>query len=169
MWVSGAWEFEEGGSLSIGDDVQSKGWIESVVEKKGKDGREGLYVTAQREVRRAPGDSASLKEWRTHLYRPPLAMGDDLVKAGEIKAPTISPPSTSTTPTSNSNPRTPRREFADFVLPFLPTPSMLFRFSALTFNTHRIHWDIKYCLEVEKRLGSSAPSPPQHLRTSFDS
>ena len=28
--------------------------------------------------------------------------------------------------------------------------TQLFRFSALTFNPHRIHYDIKYCQNVEK-------------------
>ena len=30
-----------------------------------------------------------------------------------------------------------------------PTPALLFRFSALTFNAHRIHLDKQYCREVE--------------------
>ena len=30
-----------------------------------------------------------------------------------------------------------------------PTPSLLFRFSALTFNAHAIHLDPQYCREVE--------------------
>ena len=32
-------------------------------------------------------------------------------------------------------------------------PVMLFRFSALTFNSHRIHYDLPYCIEVEKIPG----------------
>lgn len=32
----------------------------------------------------------------------------------------------------------------------LPDPVMLFRYSALTFNGHRIHYDRQYCREVEK-------------------
>ena len=31
----------------------------------------------------------------------------------------------------------------------IPTPSLLFRFSALTFNAHRIHLDKEYCREAE--------------------
>lgn len=31
----------------------------------------------------------------------------------------------------------------------LPTPVLLFRYSALTFNAHRIHYDAAYCREVE--------------------
>ena len=30
-----------------------------------------------------------------------------------------------------------------------PTPVLLFRYSALTFNSHRIHYDVDYCRDVE--------------------
>lgn len=33
--------------------------------------------------------------------------------------------------------------------PFLPTSTTLFRYSALTFNGHRIHYDADYCRDVE--------------------
>jgi 3-methylfumaryl-CoA hydratase len=35
----------------------------------------------------------------------------------------------------------------------VPDPIMLFRFSALTFNSHRIHYDAQYSTEVEKLPG----------------
>lgn len=37
----------------------------------------------------------------------------------------------------------------DFFIEMVPTPALLFRFSALTFNAHAIHLDKKYCQEVE--------------------
>jgi len=37
----------------------------------------------------------------------------------------------------------------DFAAAFTPTKSLLFRFSALTFNAHSIHLDPQYCREVE--------------------
>ena len=36
-----------------------------------------------------------------------------------------------------------------FSVSLTPSPSLLFRFSALTFNAHRIHLDKSYCQEVE--------------------
>ena len=33
--------------------------------------------------------------------------------------------------------------------PFTPDSTTLFRYSALTFNGHRIHYDVDYCREVE--------------------
>jgi len=38
---------------------------------------------------------------------------------------------------------------ARFSKPFCPDPTLLFRYSALTFNGHRIHYDLAYCREVE--------------------
>ena len=40
-------------------------------------------------------------------------------------------------------------ESVDFKYEFFPTPTMLFRFSALTFNAHRIHIDKEYATQVE--------------------
>lgn len=38
---------------------------------------------------------------------------------------------------------------ARFSKRYLPTATMLFRYSALTFNSHRIHYDADYCRDVE--------------------
>lgn len=37
----------------------------------------------------------------------------------------------------------------DYSVSLTPTSSLLFRFSALTFNAHKIHLDPQYCREVE--------------------
>lgn len=37
----------------------------------------------------------------------------------------------------------------DYSIKITPTPALLFRFSALTFNAHAIHLDRKYCQELE--------------------
>ena len=36
---------------------------------------------------------------------------------------------------------------------------LLFRYSALTFNTHRIHYDRKYCMEEEGYEGLLVHAP----------
>jgi 3-methylfumaryl-CoA hydratase len=40
-------------------------------------------------------------------------------------------------------------EAASVTKPFTPDSTMLFRYSALTFNGHRIHYDVDYCRNVE--------------------
>jgi 3-methylfumaryl-CoA hydratase len=40
-----------------------------------------------------------------------------------------------------------------------PTPTLLFRFSALTFNAHRIHYDHPYATEIEGYEGLVVHGP----------
>ena len=45
---------------------------------------------------------------------------------------------------------------SDFERRYTPSRVALFRFSALTFNSHKIHYDTVYTKEVEGRPGTSA-------------
>jgi 3-methylfumaryl-CoA hydratase len=47
----------------------------------------------------------------------------------------------------------------DAVREVLPTPALLFRYSALTFNTHRIHYDHPYACRVEGYRGLVVHGP----------
>lgn len=42
---------------------------------------------------------------------------------------------------------------SDFAFSYVPTDTTLFRFSALTFNAHRIHLDKEYAQNVEGLQG----------------
>jgi 3-methylfumaryl-CoA hydratase len=57
----------------------------------------------------------------------------------------------------------PRREPAPADVPWrrtiTPDPVLLFRFSALTFNSHRIHYDLKWAMEVEGYPGLVVHGP----------
>ena len=50
-------------------------------------------------------------------------------------------------------------ETADFVRSVLPDPVLLFRYSALTFNAHRIHYDRDYARDVEGYAGLVVHGP----------
>lgn len=52
---------------------------------------------------------------------------------------------------------------ADWQEPLAVNPVLLFRFSALTFNGHRIHYDRPYALEVEKYPGLVVHGPLQAI------
>lgn len=127
MWVGGRFDFVAG-ELRIGEAVECSSRLSSVKERVGKDGRAGWYVEQERRI--TMGGEEAVVERRTHLYRLPLEATPVLPAkvAGEKRK-------------------------ADFAMPFLPTPEMLMRFSALTFNTHRIHWDERYAIGVEGREG----------------
>ncbi len=45
----------------------------------------------------------------------------------------------------------------------LPDPTLLFRFSALTYNAHRIHYDRQYATEVEGYSGLVVHGPLQAI------
>ena len=47
----------------------------------------------------------------------------------------------------------------DFAFPMTPSAALLFRFSALTQNHHRIHYDKQYCLKVEGYRGLLVHGP----------
>jgi acyl dehydratase len=49
--------------------------------------------------------------------------------------------------TNNKPPTAPN--VADYSVELTPTPALLFHYSALTYNAHRIHLDRSYCREVE--------------------
>ncbi len=50
-------------------------------------------------------------------------------------------------------------EPADWHRTVHPGPALLFRFSALTFNAHRIDWDRRYCLQEEGYPGLVVHGP----------
>src|SRR5208283_4471875 len=47
----------------------------------------------------------------------------------------------------------------EYVRTVTPDPTQLFRFSALTFNAHRIHYDRDYCRDVEGYPGLVVQGP----------
>ena len=104
--------------------------ITDVKERKGADGRRGWYIDTHRRL-------PTVEETRTHLYRHPLP--------SDFRAPeelSLTPPGW-------------ERSTPDFEWKFLPTPEILLRFSAVTFNTHKIHYDAEYARNVEGRPGES--------------
>lgn len=142
--------------LVIGDSVVCRNRITDVVEKVGKDGRTGYYVTQSREMRRSGEEEIRIEEVRTHLYRNPLTSSTPLPSTPpSSQISTLTPsksPSTKRPKIQNNHQKLPK---ADFEIPFVFTSLHLFRFSALTFNTHRIHWDESYAVGIEGRPGES--------------
>ncbi|KAF7796962.1 hypothetical protein EIP86_008150 [Pleurotus ostreatoroseus] len=80
---------------------------------------------------KAEGSKVAIRERRTHVYL-----------TGERESRVVKPVEGLPDP--------------DFVFEYLPTPTMLFRFSALTFNAHLIHLDKQYANEVEGYPGKSS-------------
>lgn len=130
MFAGGRLEFHQ--PLRAGEEIRRVSRIANVTHKIGRSGPL-IFVLARHEISNQEG--LAVVEEHDIVYR-------DHGQPGERAA------SPQAAPTDESW----RREaFADAV--------MLFRYSALTFNPHRIHYDLKYCTEVEKYPGLVVHGP----------
>jgi 3-methylfumaryl-CoA hydratase len=132
MWAGSQFEFHA--PLAIGDAVTRTSTIDGVARKSGRTGPL-VFVRVRHEIRRAGEAAVALTEFHDIVYRDAPQPGDP--------APVLQP----APPASAWE----RRVVPDDVL--------LFRYSALTFNGHRIHYDRRYCTEVEGYPGLVVHGP----------
>ena len=132
MWAGSDFEFHQ--PLLIGDALARTSTILDVREKSGRTGSL-IFVKVRHEVRRNGAQTVALTEHHNIVYRA-AASPDDVTPA-----PQAAPPQWAWE----------RRIVPDDVL--------LFRYSALTFNGHRIHYDRKYVTEVEGYPGLVVHGP----------
>ncbi len=121
MWAGGRVEFVR--PIRLGEQVTKVSKILDVQEKNGKTGRL-VFVTV--EHRLSGPDGLAIVEEQDLVYREPAA-------AGSITGPTGDGPA----------PNAPWCESLD------PDTVLLFRYSALTMNGHRIHYDLPYARDEE--------------------
>ena len=115
--------------LRVGSPAERRSSIASVVEKDGRTGKL-LFVTVLHEY--LQDGLLCISEEQDIVYRepsPPKRMGTE-------------PP--------------PPSQWSEAVQ---PTPTMLFRYSAVTFNGHRIHYDHPYATQVEGYSGLVVHGP----------
>ena len=105
------------------------------VEAKSGAGGEMVFVTVRHEI--AAGSVPAIVEEQDIVYR-------EAPKADAI-------------PRSKSARKEP--DEAEWTRTITPDPVQLFRYSALTFNGHRIHYDRDYCREVEGYPGLVVHGP----------
>lgn len=120
MWAGGRFEFHA--PLRLGDWAEKRSTILNISEKSGRSGAL-CFVTVQHEIFQQ--DRLCLIEEHDIVYREDPAPGSP--KPAKQKAP----------------------ESHEFSRGVTPTEVMLFRYSALTFNGHRIHYDVDYARDVE--------------------
>ena len=132
MWAGGRLTWEASNPVQVGDKVERTSTIASVTHKAGRTG-ELVFVLVRHEVRNARG--LALTEEHDIVYRAAAAPGE--------KAP----------------PPTPAPKDAAFSREIVPDDVLLFRYSALTFNGHRIHYDRRYVTEVEGYPGLIVHGP----------
>lgn len=129
MWAGGQLEFFS--PLCLGDEIRRTSTIDDVKPKSGRTG-ELCFVRVRHEISSPRG--LALREFHDIVYR-------DEPKPGMPEpAYEVAPPSVLA-----------RRVMPDDVL--------LFRYSALTFNGHRIHYDRRYATQVEGYPGLVVHGP----------
>ena len=119
----------------VGDAVQRISRVASVTEKSGASGRL-VFVAVQHDIHTSRG--LAIREMQDLVYREPAAPG----QAGA-------------TPASKDN----EEDGSTFSRIITPNPGLLFRYSALTFNSHRIHYDRRHAMDVEGYPGLVVHGP----------
>ncbi len=133
MWASSSVLFEQ--PLQPGDAVSRVSTIASIEEKSGKSGNL-VFVAVDHETR--AGDRIAIRERHNLVYREPA----------DAPAPA----------TLASNGRPDLQQW-DWQQTIDPSETLLFRYSALTFNSHRIHYDRPYAVEKEGYPGLVVQGP----------
>jgi 3-methylfumaryl-CoA hydratase len=132
MWAGSRFEFHQ--PLCVGDTVQRSSRIEDVTAKSGRSG-ELVFVKVRHHYSSERG--LAIAEDHDIVYRE---------EPGSLSgAPKVVPPQASTD--------------AAWEVELHPDEVLLFRYSALTFNGHRIHYDWPYVTQVEGYPGLVVHGP----------
>ena len=132
MWAASSFEFRS--PVRVGDRISRTSIIDGVTTKHGRSGKL-VFVKLRHELRCNDAPEPALLEHQEIVYREAKRPGD--VEPPPLGAPTGAPW---------------QREI-------VPDEVLLFRYSALTFNGHRIHYDHKYATEVEGYPGLVVHGP----------
>lgn len=130
MWAGSRLAFRT--PLTIGDTATRVSTVRSVEHKAGKTG-DLVFVTVRHEIAGPAG--LAIEEEHDIVYR-------------GLPAPDAPPPRPVAPP-----------EGAQWRYPIVPDPVLLFRYSALTFNSHRIHYDLDYVTREEGYPGLIVHGP----------
>lgn len=130
MWAGSQVEFLR--PLCAGDAIEKTSRIVDVIPKLGSSGPL-VFVRVQHEISNAAG--LAVIDEQEIVFREPAAAGA---------------PERASMPTP---------EMHDWIREVQPDDVLLFRYSALTFNAHRIHYNHRYVSEVEKYPGLIVQGP----------
>ena len=133
MWAGGRLTFHD--AIRIGETMRRRSEIRAVAEKTGKTGRM-VFVTVAHRIETPRG--LAVEEVQDIVYMPMPER--------------FAPP-----------PPTPAPENPAWEEPVPMDTARLFRFSAATFNAHRIHYDLAYARDVEKYPGLVVHGPLQAI------
>ena len=133
MWAGGRLNWEKGNALCIGDEAIETTNLVSAELKVTRAGEEMIVVGVEKTFENARG--LALVDRRDWVFRKQL-----------LETPPSQDYSVST---GNDDARLPLPDTLQKSRDFLQTAVSLFRFSALTFNAHMIHYSRPWCRDVE--------------------
>lgn len=133
MWAGGRVEFLA--PIAVGAALTRVTTIDAIRPKRGASG-DLLFVTLRHDI--AADGIAAIREEQDLVYRAPA-----VTAASPSPAPTVAP---------DPGP-------VDAIRSVSPAPVLLFRYSALTFNAHRIHYDRDYARDEEGYAGLVVQGP----------
>ena len=132
MWAGSQFEFRS--PVRVGDVATRTSTIDSVSTKEGRTGKL-VFVRVRHELRCNSALDPAIVEFHDIVYR-------DAQRADDVLPPPLAAPTVATW----------QREI-------VPDDVLLFRYSALTFNGHRIHYDRRYVTEIEGYPGLIVHGP----------
>jgi 3-methylfumaryl-CoA hydratase len=135
MWAAGKAEFLA--PLAVGADIERRSRVHSITEKQGATGPL-IFVEVAHET--SGNGTLAVRETQTLVYRDAPPPG--------------SPPAPPPPGESRFDPAA-----WDETRMLIPGPALLFRYSALTFNSHRIHYDLPYATGTEGYRGLVVHGP----------
>ena len=133
MWAGGRLQFHA--ALTIGQPLQRRSEILKVAQKTGATG-DMVFVTVGHQI--SGPDGVAVTEEQDIVY---MAMPDRFAAPAPVTAP----------------------DHPEWSIAVAIDTVRLFRYSALTFNAHRIHFDLPYATEVEKYPGLVVHGPMQAM------
>ncbi|WP_424945959.1 FAS1-like dehydratase domain-containing protein [Candidatus Spongiihabitans sp.] len=138
MWAGARLQFHA--PIVIGEELTKTSVIKSVALKSGRSG-ELCFVTVNHQF--FSGSVLKLEEDHDIVYRGASSTSHQADNQANNQADTPHP-----TPLD-----------ADISVVIKPTTTLLFRYSALTFNGHRIHYDLDFCKHIEGYPGLVVHAP----------
>lgn len=133
MWASSSISFDH--PLQLGDAISRVSTVASIEKKSGKSG-DLVFVAVDHETH--VGERVAIRERQNIVYREAALTAVSASMTGN---------------------ETPNLEQWDWRQTIIPSESLLFRYSALTFNSHRIHYDRPYAEQEEGYPGLVVQGP----------
>ena len=132
MWAGSQFEFRS--AVRVGDTVARTSTIDDVTAKEGRSGKL-VFVKVRHELRCNGASDPAIVEFHDIVYR-------EAKRPDDVEPPPLAAPAG-----------------AAWQREIVPDDVLLFRYSALTFNGHRIHYDRRYATEVEGYPGLVVHGP----------